>query len=131
MRVVTATRLTAGLVLGLVMVPAIMARPAMAQNLNDIGRTLNQLLPQQQQQDPNRERNAYEQGRRDQEEQLRRERDARRNEDRRPGYDDRRRDEGNDRQRAEDSRRRQDEFNRERADRERVQVDDQRNRGRY
>jgi len=116
MRVVTATRLTAGLVLGLVMVPAIMARPAMAQNLNDIGRTLNQLLPQQQQQDPNRERNAYEQGRRDQEEQLRRERDARRNEDRRPGYDDRRRD---------------DEFNRERADRERVQVDDQRNRGRY
>jgi len=98
------------------------AGPAVAQNLNDIGRALtDQLIPRQQQQ-PNRDTNAYEQGRRDQQEQSRREQDARRSDDRyreddrRRGYEDKRRSD----------------YDRERAERERALAEDQRARsGRY
>ena len=108
-------RITTAAVLGI-----LVASPAVAQNLNDIGRALtDQLIPRQQQ--PNRDANAYEQGRRDQEEQNRRERETRRP-DERYREDNRRR--ADDRPRSD--------YDRERAERERSSTDDQRGRsGRY
>ena len=85
MRILAATALGLGLGLGYG------AAPAAAQSLGDVGRQLkDQLLPGQNQSQV-RDRNAYEQGRRDQEEQTRRQREsARGNDDRRGNYDDRR-----------------------------------------
>lgn len=88
---------------------AALTGPATAQSLNDVGRSLQQLLPGQQQ--PNqgqqdRERAIYEQGRRDQEQanrEERRRRDEARGRDARP-YDDRRPDD----RRSSDDRRRYD-----------------------
>lgn len=69
------------------------AGAAKAQSLNDLGRVLqDQVLGgNRQQQDPNRERDAYERGRQDQADQARRNDDRRREPDRRQVEDDRRR----------------------------------------
>ena len=116
MRMYAAAALGLGLLIG--------AAPAMAQNLNDIGRQLqNQLLPQSNGGD--RDRAAYEQGRRDQDEQARRERDAR------GGYENDRRRAEEDRRRVDDRRQRADDRDqRDRYDRQRPQSDLDRGRAR-
>lgn len=114
MRIMTAAALSVGLMAA--------AIPARAQNLNDMGRLLqNQLQPKQNNDDRDR---AYQQGRRDQEEQARRERDIRRPDDRgRQQFDNR------DRQRQDDTRRFRNDNDR---DGNRTYPDDQSSRsGRY
>ncbi len=104
--------------------------PSKAQNLNDIGRQLqNQLFPQQ---NNDRERTAYDRGRRDQEEQVRRDRDARGYDgDRRRVEEERHRYDDSQRQQAEDRQRYDRDAQRERADRQRALSEDERSRNRY
>ncbi len=109
--------------------------PAAAQNLNDVGRLLqDQVLGTRPNQTPEREREAYEQGRRDAErqrqEQALRERDQRRDPGREYG---RRDDDGRDRGRYDQTDRRERDLERERAERQRAYNDESRNRqpGRY
>ena len=118
-----------------VMVSLGQVAPAMAQNLNDVGRLLqDQVLGGRPNQSPEREREAYEQGRRDAErqrqEQAMREREQRREPGREYG---RRDDERRDRGRYEATDRRERDLERERAERQRAYNDDQRYRqpGRY
>ncbi len=107
--------------------------PVRAQNLGDVGRQLkDQLLPGQNQ-SQDRDRNAYEQGRRDQEEQARRQRDSARGSDSR-GYDDRRRADDRNRRGVEeaDRDRRGSDYNRNSDNgRPRSQYDDPPPRSRY
>ncbi len=112
-------------------ISAAVAVPAAAQSLNDVGRLLQrQIAPGQQQ--PNqqdREREIYEQGRRDQEETRRDE--LRRRDEAGRGRDERR---GDDRRRAEDRNRLDRNQDRQRTDQRRTYDDDQRTReqpGRY
>lgn len=114
-----------GVVATLGMVAAV---PVMAQSLGDVGRLLQDQVaprPNPGYPPPDRNRDAYEQGRRDQEEQARRERDARR--------DDHYRDQ-DDRRRNEDARRYERDSDRQRAERERELAEERRAReqpGRY
>lgn len=96
-----------------------LAGPAGAQNLNDLGRVLqDQVLGPRS--DPNRERDAYERGRQDQADQNRRD-----GHERQRANDDRRRYE-DDRRRFEEADRRQRDDDRFRADRQRAWEDEQR-----
>ena len=71
-------RVVAAALLGLTASGLVLALPARAQNLGDVGRVLQDaLVPRQ---DPDRERRAYEQGRQDQVE-VRRQEEARRQEE--------------------------------------------------
>ncbi len=138
MRVITAA------LLGLA-AAGIAAGPVRAQSLNDVGRLLqDQVLGGRPAQNPDAERQAYEQGRRDAEDARRRDQyqrqnagrdDHRHDEDaRRRANDDRRRFDQDDRQRADDAARRQRDMDRQRADQQRAWADEQRARtqsGRY
>lgn len=107
-------------VVGIAAVMSLSAAPARAQNLNDVGRLLQNQL-QGGQRDDGRDRDAYERGRQDQAEQARREGEARR----RAG-DDRRRFDEDQRRRYEGRDGQQRELDRQRFDQQRAVDDDRR-----
>ena len=120
-----------------VAIGVVLAVPAAAQSLGDVGRLLQEQVIPRQGPDPRqqeRDRAIYEQGRRDSEERQREEhrrRDAERGGDHRR-YEDQRRDERGDVRRSEEGDRFRRDQDRRRADEERARAEEQRARtGRY